>query len=65
MVKDPVCGKVFDVREATVAERYRGRYLYFCSMSCKAVFDLGPSLYVESRSHRPPPRAARRASRAA
>jgi YHS domain-containing protein len=65
MVKDPVCGKTFDVREATVAARHRGRYLYFCSMSCKAAFELTPLLYLGPRSPRPQTRATPRHRRAA
>ena len=65
MVKDPVCGKLFDVRDATVAARYRGRYLYFCSMNCKAAFELTPSGYLHLGFPRPPPRTTPRTRRAA
>jgi len=53
MKKDPVCGVVFDVREATTVCRYRDRYHYFCSLQCRDTFEQAPRRFA-------PPRRARR-----
>lgn len=49
MKKDPVCGTVFDVLEATVVSRYRRRYYYFCSLRCRDAFVLAPRCFTQAR----------------
>lgn len=46
MKRDPVCGSVLDVREATVVSRYRDRYRYFCSLGCRDAFLRAPRLFI-------------------
>ncbi len=57
MKKDPVCGAVFDVREASAIARHRGRYYYFCSLRCRDAFQRAPGPFAEARAsgqHRAP-----------
>lgn len=62
MKRDPVCGLVFDVREATTVCRYRGRYHYFCSLGCRETFERTPRRFarVRHRRGRPARRIGRR-----
>lgn len=61
MKKDPVCGAVFDVREATTVYWYRDRYHYFCSLGCRETFERTPRRFARVRRRgRPPRRIGRR-----
>jgi len=46
MVKDPVCGMNVDEKTAKIKVTYKGKAYYFCSTSCKEVFNKSPQKYV-------------------
>ncbi len=48
MVRDPVCGMNVDEKSAKMKVTYRGKVYYFCSVSCKEVFEKNPQRYVAS-----------------
>jgi YHS domain-containing protein len=45
MVRDPVCGMLFDKRDALAQSQYRGKTFYFCCLSCKTAFDSEPAKF--------------------
>jgi len=47
MARDLVCGMQVDDRNAAGQSEYKGRTYYFCSRSCKTVFDQSPERYAE------------------
>jgi YHS domain-containing protein len=46
VARDPVCGMDVDPEGAPARSLYRGTSYYFCTLTCKAEFDLDPSRYV-------------------
>jgi len=47
MVKDPVCGMNVDEKTGTLKSEYMGKTYYFCSQSCKEVFEKNPKRFAE------------------
>lgn len=47
-VQDPVCGMVFERADAIASIRWEGRQYYFCSESCRRMFDADPGACFES-----------------
>jgi YHS domain-containing protein len=45
MVRDPVCGREIDERQAAGASRFNDSTRYFCSRDCKIAFDREPATY--------------------
>ena len=45
-VKDPVCGMMVDIGEASHKSEFRGNAFYFCCAGCKQKFDKQPERYV-------------------
>lgn len=50
MAKDPVCGMNDDEKNAKFRSEYMGRTYYFCSKSCKDLFDKNPAKYANKKS---------------
>jgi YHS domain-containing protein len=46
MVRDPVCGMPVDDRKPAATASHDGKTYYFCSASCKTVFERTPGKYV-------------------
>ncbi len=46
MAKDPVCAMQVDERTAAGSGTYQGQTYYFCSQSCKDLFDEDPGKYI-------------------
>jgi len=46
MDTDPVCGMEVNKLEAPASSAYMGDQFYFCSLSCKEVFDKDPERYA-------------------
>lgn len=46
METDPVCGMDVEKSEAGEVSHYMGERFYFCSASCKKVFDRDPERYA-------------------
>jgi YHS domain-containing protein len=47
MAKDPVCGMMVDEKNARYISEYKGRRYYFCSSTCKDLFDKNPEKYLK------------------
>jgi YHS domain-containing protein len=47
MVKDPVCGMNVDEKTGTLRSEYKGKTYYFCSQSCKEVFEKNPLRFAD------------------
>jgi len=47
-VKDPVCGMTVDEKTAKYKSDHNGKTYYFCSASCKTVFDKNPARYLKA-----------------
>lgn len=65
MKKDPVCGAVFDVRDATTVCWYRDRYHYFCSLGCREAFERSPRHFALIRRRGRPTKRLRSRRKAA
>jgi len=50
MVKDPVCDMSVDEKIADLKSEYMNKTYYFCSQSCKAVFDKNPQKFTDGHS---------------
>lgn len=50
VVKDPVCGMNVDEKTADFKSDYMNKTYYFCSQSCKAVFDKDPRRFTDEHS---------------
>ncbi len=48
MAIDPVCGMNVDEKKAKYVSEYKARRYYFCSSTCKNLFDKDPQKYVKS-----------------
>jgi YHS domain-containing protein len=46
MVKDLVCGMTVDEKKVTQKSEYNGKTYYFCSKTCKVLFDKEPEKYI-------------------
>jgi YHS domain-containing protein len=46
MVKDPVCEMNVDEKTGTLKSEYMGKTYYFCSQSCKDVFEKNPKRFA-------------------
>ena len=46
MSKDPVCCMNVDEKKATAIAVYKGKPYYFCSASCKELFEKEPARFV-------------------
>jgi len=46
MSKDPVCGMQVNEPTAAAKSEYKGKAFYFCSPSCKVMFDRNPEQYA-------------------
>ncbi|MDA8193972.1 MAG: YHS domain-containing protein [Thermaerobacter sp.] len=44
--KDPVCQMSVAVSESAIQSRHHGQDYYFCSQTCKEMFDRDPGRYV-------------------
>jgi YHS domain-containing protein len=51
--KDPVCGRVIDIRVAAGRMTYQSQELYFCSDACRREFEADPERFEPER-HEPP-----------
>jgi YHS domain-containing protein len=47
MAKDLVCGMNVDEKTAILKSEYAGKTYYFCSQSCKEVFEKNPKRFAE------------------
>ncbi|MCL7383103.1 MAG: YHS domain-containing protein [Thaumarchaeota archaeon] len=47
MAKDPVCGMMVDEKNAKYVSEYKARRYYFCSLTCKNLFDKNPEKYLK------------------
>jgi YHS domain-containing protein len=47
MVKDPVCGMNVDETMSKISSKYQGKTYYFCSTTCKQMFEKNPKNYVK------------------
>ena len=50
MATDPVCGMQVSEQQARGKSDYKGKTLYFCSMSCKEQFDRDPEQYASKQN---------------
>ncbi len=48
VVRDVVCGMKFSVRDAVVGSEYGGQVYWFCSPSCKHLFDSAPESFLRN-----------------
>ncbi|MEM3570568.1 MAG: YHS domain-containing protein [Candidatus Bathyarchaeia archaeon] len=46
-MKDPVCRMNINEKTAKFKSEYMGKTYYFCSKSCKDVFDKNPNEYLK------------------
>jgi Cu+-exporting ATPase len=44
--KDPVCGMTVQIPQAAAMSVYKGRFIYFCNVSCKEKFDAAPDKFM-------------------
>lgn len=51
MTKDPVCGMDVDENKAQFKSEHMGKTYYFCSQSCKTVFDKNPMKFMDEDAH--------------
>jgi YHS domain-containing protein len=51
--KDPVCGRIIDIRVAAGRIIYESQELYFCSDACRREFEADPERFEPER-HEPP-----------
>jgi YHS domain-containing protein len=51
--RDPVCGRVIDIRVAAGRVTYQSEELYFCSDACLREFEADPERFEPER-HEPP-----------
>ncbi|HYJ91287.1 MAG TPA: YHS domain-containing protein [Pyrinomonadaceae bacterium] len=49
MESDPVCGMDVDPAKAPARSMFEGRTYYFCSKSCKMLFDDEPERFIRGR----------------
>ena len=54
-VKDPVCGKIIDEKDAMETSSFKGKTFYFCSPPCRLKFEKDPMIYTGERSLEPGP----------
>jgi len=47
--KDPVCEMEVDPKTATATTEYKGKSYYFCSIGCKAAFEMNPEKFGQSQ----------------
>jgi YHS domain-containing protein len=47
MAKDPVCGMEVDEKKAAGTAEHDGKTYYFCSTSCKTIFEKSPGKYTQ------------------
>jgi YHS domain-containing protein len=47
MAKDPVCGMDVDETKAAGTAEHDGKTYYFCSTSCKTIFEKSPGKYAQ------------------
>jgi P-type Cu+ transporter len=47
MAKDPVCGMDVDEKNAAGTAVHDGKIYYFCSTSCKTIFEKSPAKYAQ------------------
>jgi YHS domain-containing protein len=45
-VRDPVCGKEFDLEDAAACAEHQGWAHFFCSNQCRDTFQENPSRYA-------------------
>ncbi len=50
MTRDPVCGMDVDENKAQLRSEHTGKTYYFCSQSCKEVFEKNPRRFVDENS---------------
>lgn len=48
-VRDPVCGKSFDIDRSAGTAEHEGWMYFFCSSECQLRFGMEPARYVETR----------------
>ena len=48
-VRDPVCGKSFDIDRSVAAAEHEGWMYFFCSSDCQRRFGIEPARYEETR----------------
>ena len=53
LVFDIVCGQVIDSHKTALCSYHDGRTYYFCSESCKRLFDADPQRYLKTPSYGP------------
>ena len=51
MTTDPVCGMTVDEKTAQFTSEHMGKTYYFCSQSCKTVFDKNPMRFMNESDH--------------
>jgi Cu+-exporting ATPase len=44
--KDPVCGMTVQIPQAAAMSVYKGKFIYFCNVSCKEKFDAAPDKFM-------------------
>jgi len=51
MAKDPVCSMIVDEKTAKYKTEHVGKTYYFCSQTCKTMFDKNPMKYTGAGEH--------------
>ena len=51
MTIDPVCGMDVDEKTVQFTSEHMGKTYYFCSQSCKTVFDKSPTRFMSESDH--------------
>lgn len=49
-VKDPVCGRMIDKKDAAETSTFKGKTYYFCSRPCMVNFEKDPMIYTGERT---------------
>jgi len=45
--RDPACGQMIDIKDAKGYSLFKNNKYYFCSATCKKIFDNKPSAYAD------------------
>ena len=49
MARDPVCNMTVDEKKTKLTSEHEGVRFYFCSASCKMIFDSDPHKYAHPK----------------
>lgn len=51
---DPVCGMTVEISHAAAMSVYKGKFIYFCNVSCKEKFDATPEKFISGEKKTEP-----------